>query len=249
MKRRHIGAVLAFALTAVAPAPRLALAQEKADGLRAVVRSANEATIGSDAGTRVLALPLKEGASFVKGDLLVVFDCARMRADFKAAQADAKAHAIAFQNGVALQKYHAAGHNEVLIARSEADKAEATAEGWAARVAQCEIRAPFDGSVADLFVHIFEMPSPTTPIIRIVDLAHLEIDMIVASTAASHVRIGDPFSLNVEETGQTVQGRVARIGAAIDPVSQTLKVVGTLDAKSGSVLPGMSGRAQFATMF
>lgn len=249
MNRRPLGAVTAFALAAVALAPHPAMAEEKTDGLRAVVRSANEATIGSDAGTRVMALPLKEGASFTKGDLLVAFDCARMRADLKAAQADAKAHAIAFQNSMALQKYHAAGNNEVLIARSEADKAEATAEGWVARVAQCEIRAPFDGSVADLFVHIFEMPSPTTPIIRIVDLAHLEIDMIVASTAASRVRIGDPFNLHVEETGETVQGRVARIGAAIDPVSQTLKVVGTLDVTSGRVLPGMSGRAQFATMF
>ena len=247
MRRRSIGPAVALALALVPPAPHLALAQE--NGIRAVVRSANEATIGSDAGTRVVALPLKEGAAFSKGELLVAFDCARIRADLKAAQADAKAHAIAFQNSVALQKYHAAGNKEVLIARSEADKAEATAEGWAARVAQCEIRAPFDGSVADLFVHIFEMPSPTTPIIRIVDLAHLEIDMVVASTAAPRVRIGDAFSLHVEETGETVQGRVARIGAAIDPVSQTLKVVGTLDAKTGKVLPGMSGHAQLATMF
>ena len=73
--------------------------------------------------------------------------------------------------------------------------------------------------------------------------------MIVPSRAAARVKAGDAFALSVEETGEVVRGHVVRVGAAVDPVSQTLKVVGALDAAGGTVLPGMSGKADFGAMF
>lgn len=217
--------------------------------IRAVVRSASEASIGSDAGARIVALPLKEGATFHKGDLLVAFDCARTRAELKSAQAEWHGHQLAYQNNVALQRYRAAGNTDVQISKAVMEKDAATIEGWTARVEQCEVRAPFDGSVADVLAHVFELPSPTVAIIRIVDPAHLEVDMIVPSSEAPRLKIGDPFLFRVDETGESVEGHVARISAAVDPVSQTMKVVGALDARHKTIMPGMSGKADFRPVF
>ena len=164
---------------------------------------------------------------------------------------------MTLHNANELSKLHAAGRNDVEIARAAVDKAAASVEGWQARVDACEIRAPFDGRVADVFAHVFDLPAPTAPILRIVDPLSLEVEMLLPSRAAARVAPGAAFTLAVEETGARVRGRVARIGAAIDPVSQTLKVVGVLDvARSGgtvggplTVLPGMSGRADFGAEF
>ncbi len=229
----------------------------EADTIHAVVRSAHDVTVGSDAGSRILDLPLKEGAAFRKGDLLVAFDCARTRAELKSAQAEQRGHEVTLRNSLDLQKYHAAGRNDVEIARAAVDKAAAAVEGWQARVDACEIRAPFDGRVADVFAHVFDLPGPSVPILRIVDPGNLEVEMLLPSRAAARVSPGANFALAVEETGQSVRGRVVRIGAAVDPVSQTLKVVGTLEAAPGgegqatrpAVLPGMSGRADFGAGF
>ena len=145
---------------------------------------------------------------------------------------------------------------ELAVFRGDDDKAAAAVEGWQAKVEQCEIRAPFDGRVADVFAHVFDLPSPTAPILRIVDPANLEVEMLIPSRAVARVAPGVAFSLSVEETGDVVAGRVVRVGAAVDPVSQTLKVVGALDprtTKSGAVrlpvLPGMSGKADFGADF
>ncbi len=229
-------------------------AAEASEPIHAVVRSANDVTIGSDAGSRILTIPLREGEPFHKGELLVSFDCARTRAEWKSAEAEWHGHLLAYQNDVSLQKYHAAGNNDVLIAKAQVDKAAAAVEGWAARVDQCEVRAPFDGRVADVFAHVFDLPSPSSPILRIVDPAHLEVEMIVPSRAVSRIKLGDGFALVLEETGEVVNGRVVRIGAAVDPVSETMKVVGALaigaaDGSRGAVLPGMSGKADFGTIF
>ena len=237
------GVILALLVAALTSTPVSA-----GEPIRAVVRSANDVTIGSDAGTRIITMPLREGDAFRKDDLLVAFDCARTRAEWKSAQAEWRGHQLAYQNDLGLQKYHAAGNNDVLIAKAQMDKAAAEVEGWAARVDACEIHALFDGRVADVFAHVFDLPSPSSPILRIVDPAHLEVEMIVPSRAAARVKAGDGFTLSVEETGELVRGHVVRVGAAVDPVSQTLKVVGALDA-GGDVLPGMSGKVDFGTIF
>ncbi len=247
----------ALLLVLVMTNPVFAGTLERGDAIHAVVRSVHDVTIGSDAGSRILDIPLKEGAAFRKGDLLVAFDCARTRAELKSAEAEWRGHQTAYQNNLDLQKYHAAGRNDVQISRAQADKAAAAVEGWQAKVEQCEIRAPFDGRVADVFAHVFDLPSPTAPILRIVDPANLEVEMLVPSRAVARVAPGVGFSLTVEETGDVVAGHVVRVGAAVDPVSQTLKVVGALDpraAKPGvaarsTVLPGMSGKADFGASF
>ena len=247
--------LLGAALVAFAAGQAFAGGLEGGEAIHAVVRSVHDVTIGSDAGSRILDIPLQEGAAFRKGDLLVAFDCARTRAELKSAEAEWRGHQTAYQNNLDLQKYHAAGRNDVQISRAQADKAAAAVEGWQAKVDQCEIRAPFDGRVADVFAHVFDLPGPTVPILRIVDPANLEVEMLVPSKAAARVSPGVPFSLAVEETGDVVPGRVVRVGAAVDPVSQTLKVVGALDrpAKTAAgrapVLPGMSGKANFGAGF
>ena len=258
MRRRLHPAALICLCCLLLPSPGGAEVSETPRGepIHAVVRSARDVTVGSDAGSRILDLPLREGAAFRKGDLLVAFDCARTRAEWKAAQAEQRGHEVTLRNSTELAKLHAAGHNDVEIARAAFDKASAAVEGWQARVDACEIRAPFDGRVADVFAHVFDLPAPTAPILRIVDPLALEVEMLLPSRAAARVAPGSRFTLAVEETGGQVRGRVARIGAAVDPVSQTLKVVGVLDAARDAraaagpaVLPGMSGRADFGAEF
>lgn len=220
-----------------------------AASFRAVVRSANDVSIGSDAGTRIVELPFREGMAFHKNDVLVAFDCARTRAELKSAEAEWRGHRLVYENNVGLQKFHAVGRNDLQISQAQMDKAEAAVEAWTARVDQCEIHAPFDGRVADVFAHVFELPNPANPIVRIVDPDHLEVDMIVPSSAAARLKIGDTFQLAVEEIGETVTGKVVRVGAAVDPVSQTMKIIGALDHDRKGVLPGMSGKADFQVVF
>ena len=56
---------------------------------------------------------------------------------------------------------------------------------------------------------------------------------------------GQVFTLDVDETSHSHSGSVTRLGAQIDPVSQTIAVYGTLIAPDLALVPGMSGTARF----
>ncbi|MGD3980087.1 HlyD family efflux transporter periplasmic adaptor subunit, partial [Xanthomonas citri pv. citri] len=81
---------------------------------------------------------------------------------------------------------------------------------------------------------------------RLVGDGELEIDLIVPSPWLVWLREGAPLSAKIDETGRTYAGRVSRTAAAVDPVSQTIKITAAFaEPLSGAVLPGMSLDATF----
>ena len=56
---------------------------------------------------------------------------------------------------------------------------------------------------------------------------------------------GSRFTVAVDELGTSVPARIERLGAQIDPVSQSILAVGVIDGTGATLLPGMSGWASF----
>ena len=69
--------------------------------------------------------------------------------------------------------------------------------------------------------------------------------MIVPSKWLAWLKVGDKFSVHVDELNRSFTGRVDRLGARIDPVSQSISLAGRIDGVHAQLLPGMSGIASF----
>ena len=87
--------------------------------------------------------------------------------------------------------------------------------------------------------------SPGTPLLDILETGQLEVQMIVPSRWLAWLKPGAPFTVEVEELGRRFPAKVRRLGAQIDPVSQTVPVVGVIDSAHPELLPGMSGWAVY----
>jgi membrane fusion protein, multidrug efflux system len=237
-------AAAAFALAlAMTHAPAFS---EEADSVRGVIRAVDEANLTSSLGRKIIELPVKESGMFKKGDLLARFDCASARASFDAAKAKHRVEQIAFENVSRLAKMRAAGRFEVSQTQARAGQMAAEAHSLGLSLAECEIIAPFDGEVAELRVHENETPERAQPIMRILDLGSFELDVIVPSQWLRWLKPGAAMSVSVDETGATVSAKLVRLGAVVDPVSQTVKAVGRLTGATSGILPGMSGSVNFS---
>jgi membrane fusion protein, multidrug efflux system len=231
---------MAAFLWGLAPPSLLAQTADSA-ALRGVVRAVNEAAISTEVTTRVSRLPFREGEAFKHNDLLVEFDCDRLRAELKAADAERRGQLAIWENAARLYQMRAAGGHDVTIAAAAHDKAAATAEGLELRVKQCQILAPFDGRVVDLSIRKHETPASGQPLIRIVDDKTLEIDLLLPASSFPLMKVGAPFQLRLDETGIVIDGEITRVGGALDIVSQTFKASGRPKSAMAGVIPGMSG--------
>lgn len=215
------------------------------DAVRGIVKPVDQAQISTDLQLPVVELTVKEGDSFRAGQVLVRFDCERMQAEWDASKATHEEMKIGYTSADYLSQKGAAGRLDVAIAKAKVDKAEAEQRALAARLKQCVVVAPFDGRVSELSVHTHEVPPSGRPMIGIVDERSFEIDLIAPSAYLQWIKAGQKLRFAVDETGSTYNATVVRIGAIVDPVSQTVKVTAGMAPGDRRVVSGMSGTAIF----
>lgn len=213
---------------------------------RGVVVPNAEVTLGAGLAAKIEKMPYKAGQAFKKGENLVVFDCARQQADLRGAKAALGKASSFYKSKKRLKSRGAAGGQEVREAAADVATATATVDGLREIIKLCKIAAPFDGRVVERHAETHEIPAANAPILTVVDDSALELDLIVPSTWLKWVKEGSSFVFAVDELGESYQARVARTGAKVDAVSQTIKITGLFVARPDSVLAGMSGTAKFA---
>lgn len=226
----------------------LATAAARAEGpaeARAMLAPQAEAVLASELSARIEAIPFNSGERFRKGDTLVAFDCAAFRAVLAEARAAMRGAVHKLDNARKLATLKSAGQLELDLAEAEVERAQARAQAAAVPVDRCVIRAPYAGRVVERKAQPHESAAPGQPLIAVLDDSRIEVRMLVPSAWLRWLKPGTPFTLTVDETGLGYRGRVARLGARVDAVSQSVAAVGLLDGAADGIVAGMSGNAVF----
>lgn len=78
----------------------------------------------------------------------------------------------------------------------------------------------------------------------ILDDRVLELEFLVPSSWLVWLKVGHGLKVRIDETRKTYPARFVRIGARVDAVSQSIKVVAAIDGQYPELMAGMSGRIQ-----
>lgn len=222
------------------------MAAEPAAGeVRALLEPGREAVLSSELAVRIDKIPVREGDRFKKGDLLVDFDCALPQAQLAVVRAELNAAKKTLANARQLAKLNSIGTLEVELAAAEVTKQKAQIAAARIPVSRCLLKAPFSGRVVKIKAHAHEIAQLGQPLMEILDDGQLEIEVIIPSAWLAWLQPEHPFTLRLDETGQTHPAKVTKIGSRIDPVSQSLPVWGRFDKVPEGLIAGMSGTASF----
>lgn len=246
MTPRRAATLLASIALAVGTACGATAQQAGSTSVRAQLMARHSTVLSSEIAGKITTLPVREGQSFKEGDIIATIDCSSYEA--KLAQTDAQANA-AERKAEALRLLdlrHAARKIDVDLSVIEIDAARSQRQLAAIDVARCRIAAPFSGRVAETKVQRFQYVQAGQPVLELVSDRDLEVELLAPSLWLSWLRIGTGFTFHIDELGETFPAVINRLGARIDPVSQSVKVYATIDGASSVLLPGMSGLASFA---
>ncbi|MEJ6392008.1 HlyD family efflux transporter periplasmic adaptor subunit [Gymnodinialimonas sp. 2305UL16-5] len=226
----------------LALAPPAAAQEARAPG---IVVSDAQITYSSQIDGRINDMPLSVGAFFEEGAILVAIDCTGRTALRDAQAARLRAAEREHEINLDLQRSGAVSQGAVIRSAAEAEIAAADLRAIEAELSFCQITAPFDGRVVEVYAGQFENAVVGQELIEIVDNGSLSIELIVPSVWLRWLSIGTEFEFRVFETEEVQPAQVSAIGAAVDPVSQTIRLEGAFQSGPQATLPGMSGEALF----
>lgn len=228
-----------------APAKPAALSLEQQD-IRAQLAPRNYTTLAAEIGAKISRITVKPGQSFKSGQMLVSLDCSLQQAQRARAQAELegaqKTHAV----NKRLQELDAVGKLEYATSEQSTLKARAELDYANATLAKCRINAPFSGRVAEQKAREQQFVQPGQALLEILDDSSLDLDFIVPSKWLAWLKVGQGFKVAIDENGQSYPARVTRLGARIDPVSQSVTVAAVIDGHFPELIAGMSGRVLLA---
>ena len=227
---------------AAAPQAASAGATLETREIRAQLAPRRYTTLAAEIGAKINRLPLTEGAAFKQGQLLVQFDCALQQAQLAKAEAAQMAADTNWHGNQKLIELNSIGKIELDTSKAEALKAQAEVAANRALLGKCQIVAPYAGRIAEQKAREQQYVQPGQALMEILDDSTLELEFIIPSRWLSWVRSGAAFQVSIDETGKTYPAKVQRIGARVDPISQSVKLTAVIDGRFAELVAGMSGK-------
>jgi len=240
------GSLAVLALAAITPL--IAANAQNAPGpdIRAQLSPRDFTTLAAEIGAKVEKIGVREGEQFSKGQVLIAFDCSVQRAQLD----EARATQVAADKTVAVNRrlleLQTIGRLEADVSFAESDKARAKVAAMLATASKCSVTAPFDGRVVEQKVRSQQYVQPGQALMDILDDSVLELDFVVPSKWLVWLKPGHEFKVAIDETGRAYPVKLIRVGARIDPVSQTVKVSGAIGGRFPELSAGMSGKVQLS---
>jgi membrane fusion protein (multidrug efflux system) len=225
------------------PATKSGLDQRE---IRAQLTPRRFTTLAAEIGAKINRIPVPEGGAFKSGQALVSFDCSIQTAQLNKAKAALNAADRTWTANKRLAELNSIGRVELEVSEAEVHKNQAEVAALAAVLGKCVIAAPFSGRVSEQKVREQQFVQPGQPILDVIDDSVLEIEFLVPSKWLAWIKTGYSFQFDIDETRKSYPAKVQRIGARVDPVSQSIKLVAAIDGRFQELVAGMSGKVRLS---
>jgi|GEM_PF-1677059 len=198
--------------------------------------------ISSSRDGKIKKVHFKNGDHFKKGDVILEYHCADVKAELKAASAERKFARQKHLTTSRLFNMDLSSTLEVEQSHVEKHQAQAKKKTIETRINDCIIRADYDGRVVKRMANDNEYTRTDRVLMEIAAKDTLDIEFLLPSKSLRWVNIGAPITILVNETDREYTGVVKQIYGEVDPVSQSIQIRAGLDDYQEPLLPGMSGQ-------
>lgn len=199
-----------------------------------------EVNLTFETSGKITQIHFKEGSAVKKGQLLAKINDQPLQAELKKFLAQLPlAEERVFRQKSLLAK-DAVSQESMESVNTELEKLKADIEFVRARIAQTELRAPFDGIVGLRLVSEGAYTTPSTVVSRLTNLSPLKIEFSVNERQATQIRAGVPLTFRVENDLTHYNATVYAVESRLDAQTLSLKARALYPNPNGRLKPGHS---------
>lgn len=203
-----------------------------------------EVNLSFETSGKITKIFFREGAQVRRGELLAKVNDEPLQAELKKLVAQLPlAQERVFRQKSLLAK-DAVSQEAYESVTTELDKLKADVELVKARIAQTELRAPFDGIIGLRLVSEGAYASPSLQISKLTKISPLKIEFSVNERHATEIKAGTKLSFTIENDLNEYSANVYAVESKLDEKTLSLKVRALYSNPGGKLLPGRSANIQ-----
>jgi membrane fusion protein (multidrug efflux system) len=200
----------------------------------------DDSVIAAEVEGKLVGLRFDLGDRVRKGDVLARINPDEFRLRLQQTEAQLRHAETNLRRIEELAKAEAVAPQQLDDVRSAAAQARANHDLARKKLADTEVRAPFAGAVARRLVSPGEYVKVGQPLFQIVVLDPLKMIGEVPERYLADVQVGDQVTAAVDAfPGRSFEGKVSRIGPAVNPQSRAFTIEARIDNKDRLLKPGL----------
>ncbi len=197
-----------------------------------------EVNLSFETSGKITDIHFREGARVKKGELLAKINDAPLQAELRKLKSQLRLFQDRMYRQNALLEKEAVSQEAVQEAQTNLATLQAEIDVVEARIAQTELRAPFDGVVGLREVSLGTYASPTTAVARLTKTNPLKIEFSVPERYAGVLKAGNNLVFTVEGDLEERKAKVYATDSHVDMGTRTYTVRALYDNSDGRLVPG-----------
>jgi membrane fusion protein (multidrug efflux system) len=208
--------------------------------MKGIMLPDEEVDLTFETSGKITKIYFQEGTFVKKGDLLAKVNDAPLQAELKKLEAQLPlAQDRVYRQQILLEK-DAVSQETYQSVLTELETLKADIELTKARIAQTELRAPFDGAIGLRLVSEGAYASPTVVIAKLTKISPLKIEFSVNENMVNEIKPGTHLAFTVDNDLATYHATVYAIESRLDVQTLTFFARALFQNPGGKIKPGQS---------
>jgi RND family efflux transporter MFP subunit len=171
------------------------------------------------------SLTVKAGQRVSKGQILGRVDDAGMSQQLASAENQYQLAKTTYERQKNLWDKKIGSEIQYLQAQTQMVSAQKAVSQIKAQLSKTVIRAPFSGTIDEVFVEKGEVVAPSAQgLMRIVNLGNMYVSTTIPESYIGKLKIGDQVDVFLTSLGKTYKGKVRQVGSFINPNNRSFGI-------------------------
>ena len=204
------------------------------------INASGSAVISTNHSGILEAINVQQGTHVNRGDVLAEVISKNVQASYDISHASLRQAEDGYER---VKKVHESGtvpDVKLVEIETQLEKARAAAKSAEESLEECRIKAPFNGTVSEVFVEQGIQVNPGTAILKLVDLSTIEVSIPVPEAEIGRIKIGQKALIDVPALNITgIEAHVELKGVTAASPSHTYRCTLVPEKKQTNLYPGM----------
>jgi RND family efflux transporter MFP subunit len=190
---------------------------------------------------QLLEVLVVEGQKVEKDQVLARIDDGGLLAQLAQAKSQLLLAETVFNRQERLWSQNIGSEIQFLQAKTQFESAEKAVDALSLQVEKSVVRAPFDGTVDQIFKEpgTIVAPGMGSELFRVVNIDKVYVEVDVPETHITSIGEGSKVQVNLPAIGEEIDARIARVSKVINPSNRSFTVEIPLENKSGFIRPNL----------
>lgn len=197
-----------------------------------------EVDLAFETSGKVIGIYFREGSRVKEGELLAKMNDRHLQAQLQKLEAQRRLLVEREFRQRSLLERDAISQEAYDQAVTELETLDADIELLKARIAETEVRAPFDGIVGLRYLSEGSFASPNTRLARLIKTQPLKIEFSIPERYAGAITPGSPVQFRIDGFLEPMHAKVYAVDPLVDMRTRTIRLRALYDNKNEELNPG-----------